>query len=134
MDVESSNREVVRSYLEALGSGQVGEDLAPFFSDDVLQVEFPNKLNPTGQESDLAGLMERSVQGQNLLSAQRYVINNEVAQGNRVAVEATWTGTLAVPIGTLEAGSEMRASFAMFFELKNGRIAKQHNYDCFDEW
>jgi hypothetical protein len=57
-----------------------------------------------------------------------------VAQGERVAVEALWTGKLAIAIGSLHAGAEMRAHFGMFFECENGRIRRQHNYDCFESW
>ncbi len=134
MAAEANNLEVVRDYLKALESGEAGESLARFFAEDAVQVEFPNKLNPKGQKSDLARIIERSVQGQNLLSAQSYKINTEIARENRVAVEASWSGTLAISVGSLEAGSEMRASFAMFFELENGKILRQHNYDCFEEW
>lgn len=134
MDVENSNLTVIRRYLNALESGQAGEALAQFFVEDAIQIEFPNKLNPDGQKSDLASIMQRSIQGKNLLSEQRYTINTELARDNRVAIEANWTGTLAVPIATLAAGEKMDAFFAMFFELKDGRIVRQHNYDCFENW
>jgi hypothetical protein len=52
----------------------------------------------------------------------------------QVAVEARWTGTLAVPFGKMEPSAEMRASFAMFFLFREGKIAFQRNYDCFDPW
>jgi len=42
------------------------------------------------------------------------------------------TGTLAVPFGSIPAGGEMRARFAIFLELRDGRIVRQRNYDCFD--
>ena len=57
-----------------------------------------------------------------------------MAQEDRVAVEARWTGVLAVTVGTLAAGVEMKASFAMFFRFRDGRIAMQRNYDCFEAW
>jgi hypothetical protein len=41
---------------------------------------------------------------------------------------------LAVPLGELAAGASMRAHFAMFFELEDGRIRRQRNYDCFEPW
>jgi ketosteroid isomerase-like protein len=59
---------------------------------------------------------------------------SEIAQDGRLAVEARWTGVLAVALGTLAAGTEMKASFAMFFHFRDGRIAMQRNYDCFDPW
>ena len=41
---------------------------------------------------------------------------------------------LAIPFGTLTAGSEMRCHSAMFLEFRDGRIVAQRNYDCFDAW
>jgi ketosteroid isomerase-like protein len=131
---ESRNIEVVRSYLAALERGEVGDDLRLYFAADALQIEFPNALNPRGQKSDLEQLLERSRMGLKILKRQEYQIVTAVAQGDLVAVEARWTGVLAVDVAKLPAGKELRASFAMFFELREGRIAKQHNYDCFDPW
>lgn len=125
---------LIRSYLAALQAGEAGESLSRFFTPDAVQREFPNRLNPRGQESDLRALIARSEQGRHLLSSQKYVILSETAQGDRVAVEASWTGTLAIPVGSLAAGAEMRAHFAMFFECHEGRIRRQRNYDCFEQW
>ena len=131
---EEQNLQLVRSYLSALGSSVGGDELAPFFAPDAVQIEFPNRLNPNGGRSDLATILVRAGQGKKLLAKQAYEIQSETAQGSKVAVEAIWTGTLAVPLGTLEAGSTMRAHFALHFEMRGGRIAIQRNYDCFDPW
>ncbi len=69
-----------------------------------------------------------------MLQSQAYDVQSIVARGGNVAVEAVWTGTLAVPLGNLGAGSTMKAHFAMFFELAEGRIRRQRNYDCFEPW
>jgi ketosteroid isomerase-like protein len=133
-DTESANLAVVRSYLTALESGALGEALARFFTDDAQQVEFPNRLNPSGGRSDLQTLLSRAEQGQRLLRAQHYEIRSEIAQRSTVAVEAVWTGTLSVALGSLSPGASLRAHFAMFFELESGRIRAQRNYDCFESW
>jgi len=132
--LEESNLATVRAYLEALQSGAVLEALGRFFTPDAQQIELPNRLNPHGSVSDLPTLLERAKQGQRLLRSQRYDVQSEVAQGPRVAVEAIWTGTLAMPFGSLAAGATMKAHFAMFFELREGRIFSQRNYDCFEPW
>jgi ketosteroid isomerase-like protein len=129
-----SNAQLVRDYLAALQSGDVGQSLARFFTSDATQVELPNRLNPSGQTSDLSSLMARSTQGQSVLSSQRYDVVSLIAQGESVAVEAQWVGVLAVRLGALGVGSEMRAHFAMFFECRDGRIYRQRNYDCFEPW
>jgi ketosteroid isomerase-like protein len=131
---EDTNLQLVRRYLGAIQSGEVGEALSGLFTADVIQVEFPNRLNPSGQQSDLASIISRSIQGKHILSSQRYEVVSEVVQGNRVAVEALWVGTLAAAVGPLNAGTELRAHFAMFFECRDGRIRRQHNYDCFEPW
>jgi hypothetical protein len=60
---------------------------------------------------------------------------NELPCGDTVALEVLWAGTLAVPLGSLPAGSELRARFAVFLEFqKDGKIIRQRNYDCFDPW
>ena len=72
--------------------------------------------------------------GRKLLSSQTYEIKHAVANGDSVAVEVLWTGTLAVSFGTLTAGAQMRCHSSMFFEFKDGKICSQRNYDCFEPW
>jgi ketosteroid isomerase-like protein len=132
--IESTNLATVRSYLSALESGATGGELARFFTADAVQIELPNKLNPTGGQSDLPTLLSRAEKGRTLLRSQSYEVVSEMALGARVAMEAEWTGVLAVPLGSLAAGAVMRAHFAMFFELADGRISLQRNYDCFEPW
>jgi ketosteroid isomerase-like protein len=134
MNDSERNVELVRSYMKALQDGEAGDSLRRFFTPDVRQIEMPNQLNPRGQESDLEHIVQRSLQGQQILKRQQYEIVSHIVQEDRVAVEARWTGILAVSVGTLEAGAEMKASFAMFFKFREGRIALQRNYDCFDAW
>lgn len=133
-ETETANLETVRSYLAAIEAGHVGTDLAQFFTPDVLQTELPNRLNPRGGQSDLNTLLVRSEQGQKLIQSQQYEIVSELAQGSRVIVEAIWTGIFSIPFDTLPVGSSMKAHFAMFFELRDGHICSQRNYDCFEPW
>lgn len=128
------NEAAVLHYLQAIAEGAIGDRLAAFFTPDAVQVELPNRLNPNGGRSDLATLLARAAQGQALLRSQRYDVLNVVADGDRLAVEADWSATLAVPVGTLAAGAVVRAHFAMFFEMRDGLIHRQRNYDCFEPW
>lgn len=133
-DPGETNRRLIRDYLNALATGAIGDDLARFFTSDAAQIEYPNRLNPSGGRSDLPTILARAEHGRTLLTAQTYEITSETAEGDRLAVEAVWTGTLAVPLGALPAGATLRAQFSMHFELRDGRIAVQRNYDCFDPW
>src|SRR5690606_5596485 len=105
---------------------------ARFFVPDAVQIELPNLLNPNGASSDLATILTRAEQGRKLLRRQRFEVQSETAQGSRAAIEAVWNGALAVPLGSLPAGTRLRAHFAMFFEMADGRIRLQRNYDCFE--
>jgi len=67
-----------------------------------------------------------------MLASQRYDVVSLITQGERVAVEALWEGVLAIPTGAQKAGDVMRAHFAMFFQFRDGQIAVQRNYDCFE--
>ncbi len=125
---------LAQRYLSAIEQGATGETLAAFFTDDVVQEEFPNRLVPNGARRDLAGLREAAARGQQVIRVQRYDIQRAVVSDNHVALEVIWTGNLAVPIGTIPVGGQMRAHFAVFLDFRDGKIAAQRNYDCFDPW
>lgn len=134
MATESANLEFVDRYLRAIEQGAVGDELAAFFVAEVVQEEFPNRLVERGARPDLAALLEGAQRGQQVMSAQRYEVRNTVASADQVALEVVWTGTLAVPLGSLAAGETMRAQIAMFIEFRDRKIAAQRNYDCYDPW
>ena len=124
---------LAREYLDSIGKGDALGGLR-FFADDVIQVEFPNRLMPNGATRDLAAVRDAAERGGKVMSAQRFEVVNAIASGEQVAVEAIWTGTLAVPLGSIPVGGQMRARFAIFLTYRDGKIVRQHNYDCFDPW
>lgn len=130
----SSNLETTKRYLQALEQGVVGPELAQFFTPDIVQEEFPNRLTLNGAKRDLAAILDGAERGQKVMSSQRYEIQSAVASGNLVILEVAWTGTLAIPLGSLPVGGEMRAKFATFLEFRDGKICQQRNYDCFEPW
>jgi len=132
--IEDTNLTTVRTYLRDLQNGATGDALAKFFTADAVQIELPNKLNPHGGRSDLTTILDRAAVGQRLLQRQSYEILSEVAHGQRVAIEAKWSAVLAVPLDSLPIGSTLTAHFAIFFELRDGLICSQRNYDCFEPW
>lgn len=129
-----TNLETARNYLRAIEQGATGEALARFFAPDVTQQEFPNRLSPHGRRSNLAGMLEGAEKGQKILSKQHYEIRHEMESANCIALEVLWTGTMAVAVAGLPAGGEMRAHFAVFLDFRDGKIAAQRNYDCFEPW
>jgi len=126
--------ELTRRYFAALEAGATGEALAAFYAPEVVQEEFPNRFTPHGARRDLKAILDAAERGQKVMAAQRYEIVQAVAEGDRVAVEFRWAGTLAVPVASLPAGAEMRGHFACFLEFRDGRIVAQRNYDCFEPW
>lgn len=134
MDGTADHLALAHQYLEAVSRQAVGAELAAFYHDDVLQEELPNRLNPNGARRGLAELLAGAEKGRMIMRAQSWNPLHAVASGDRVALEVEWTGTLAVPVGTLSAGGTMRARFAVFLEFQNGKIIRQRNYDCFEPW
>jgi ketosteroid isomerase-like protein len=126
-------RRLAREYLESIGTADELGGLR-FFADDVIQIEFPNRLVPNGATRDLAALRDAAERGRKVMTAQRFDVLNAIASDDQVAVEAIWTGTPAVPLGSIPAGGQMRARFAIFLTYRDGKIVRQHNYDCFDPW
>jgi len=125
---------IAKRYLSALERFVDRDELAQFFTPDVIQIEFPNRLTPNGATRDLNAILEGSEQGKKVLTSQSYEITNVVDSPDQLVLELIWTGTLAVPLGTLQPGSQMCARFAAFLAFRDGKIAAQRNYDCFDPW
>jgi ketosteroid isomerase-like protein len=134
MSTETDNIDTARRYLAAVGRGAAFEELAEFFTPDVIQVEYPNRLAPAGASRDLAQLRDAAERGRNVVTAQSYEVRNAVAGGPVVALEVVWTATLKVPFGTIPAGGHMQAHLAIFLEFRDGKIATQRNYDCYEPW
>ena len=132
MSTPSDNIAIARRYLQAIEAGRTGADLAAFFTPDVVQDEFPNRLVAQGARHDLAAMLAGAERGQRVVTRQQYDVRNALATGDQVALEVVWTATLRVPVGSLPAGGEMRAHLAVFLEFRDGKIAAQRNYDCFD--
>ena len=121
--------ELAKAYFSAI---EARTDLSPYFCSDVVQREFPNQLVREGALRDLAALQEGQEKGKRVLVSEKYEIVDSVENGDRLALEVIWTGTLAIPMGSLPAGGTMKAHFGVFLTFREGRIYRQHNYDCFD--
>lgn len=113
-------------------AGATGERMASVVHPEIEQEEMPNRLVPKGARHNLASMLAAAERGKERLRSQRYEVLNAVVQGDTVVLEVAWSGTLAVDIGNLPAGFVMRARFALFMEVKDGRIYRMRNYDCFE--
>jgi len=131
---EAANLDVAKRYIAGLSSGMGADELGQFYTPDVVQEEFPNRLLPNGATRDLEAMRQGRLRGKALLSFEEFELLGAVASGDVVAMELVWRGTVGVDAGPFVAGQTLRARFAIFLEFRDGRIARQRNYDCFDPW
>ncbi len=135
MSPSSPQLDVVRRYLKTIEDGSFS-NIAGLFTDDMTFEQLPNLIYPQGLRGNASRMADGFEKGRKLLSSQTYEIKNAIVSenSNSIAVEVLWTGTLAMGFGNLSAGTQMRAYSAMFFQFKDGKIASQRNYDCFEPW
>lgn len=132
---QAGNLATARRYFAALESRDDPAVIAALLHPELVQEEFPNRLNPQGGRSDRDTMLERLVRGRQLMASERYEVVDALAVDERVAVEVRWSGTLAVALGeTMPAGLTMRARFAVFLAFRDGQIVAQRSYDCFESW
>jgi ketosteroid isomerase-like protein len=98
---------------------------------DARFVERPNLVAPTGRERDVAAARAAREHSRFIMAAHGFDVREHIAAGDRVVTRATWTGTLAADAGPLAAGTELRADCCMVFTVRDGRIVRQENYDCY---
>lgn len=89
--------QIAKAHLNALAEGKAGDELAEYFSLNIKQIEYPNRLNPNGAVSDYKTMLERSEKGKKIITSQAYDIKREYVVGYTVILEVEWTGIFAVP-------------------------------------
>jgi ketosteroid isomerase-like protein len=129
-----SGIEVVREYLALLTRWAPSEELGNLFHDDVKYVEYPNRFAPRGNRRDKAAMLAAFAKGKALLTAQTFELTSAIEADGRVAAEVVFRGTLAVAFDPLKVGDELVTHSAMIFEIRDGKIASQTNYDCVEPW
>ena len=132
--MSNHNLELAIRFIEAIGEGKSGEELNEFYDETVVQIEYPNLLTKKIIERSLSQVKDASISGKKVISSQKYEIVKSFSSEDTVIIEAIWSGKLAISLGNLNAGDEMKAYFAQFFEFKNHKIVNQRNYDCFENF
>ena len=124
---------VVERYLALLfDPAATSARLADLLHDDVVFVEHPNQVSPQGSRRDRSALLASFEAGRRLMAEQRLDDLEVLPAGDYVVARAAWSGTLAVDAAPLRAGSTLRARLAMFFIVRDGRVFRQENYDCYE--
>ena len=128
------NVETARTYLKAIEDGATGPMLARFFDPEAVVETLPNRITPRASRRNLNEVLAAAERGRKILSKQRYEIMQTIAEGDRLALEVLWSGTLLIPFDTLPAGSELRAHVVTVLEFRAGKILAQRQYDCYEPW
>lgn len=130
---EQDNIATVRAFIEAVERFDA-DAAAGFLDAQIVQTELPNKLYAKGQVRGRGDLIRDLPKGRQVLRSQAYPISTIFAAGDKVAVETRWEGVLNVPLGRLQPGDSMVAHICMIFTLRDGKIAAQRNYDCYEDF
>ncbi len=127
------NIDTARRYLDILADrAATPEQLDALLAPDIVMHELPNTLVPSGQKRDRQALLNGFALGRTLLASEQYTVLNALESGDTVVLEVAWHAILAQGFGKFPAGTQMRAQFAIFLEFRDGKIAIQRNYDCYE--
>lgn len=118
-----TTRDVIEGYLAAIESHDL-ERVATWLHDDIEVIEHPNKISPTGRVYGKVALREAGERGKALLASEDYEIRSWIIDGDRAAVQMVWTGTL-------HEGPQMTAQICSVITVKDAKIWRQEQYDCF---
>jgi ketosteroid isomerase-like protein len=117
-------RDIVQKYLRAVEAMDL-EGVDAVLHDDVVVVEHPNRLNPTGKTYERAALRAAGERGKAIMARQEYAVRALIVDGDRACAQIAW-------LGVLKDGREMRAQLCSVFELRDGKVWRQEQYDCFE--
>jgi ketosteroid isomerase-like protein len=94
--------------------------------------EHPNALNPRGMVRDRDAVVAGFLAGKRLLAAQAFDVHELAVDGDRVAVRATWRGTIGAAAGPFPAGAELVAHIAAWLTVDGGRVREHETFDCYE--
>jgi ketosteroid isomerase-like protein len=120
----------VTAYLRAVEAHDI-ETVAGLLHPEIELLEHPNRISPAGRRADAAAMRAAGERGRQLMASERYEIRHMIVEGDRAAVQIAWSGTLAVAAGSLPAGHVMQAHVCSIIEVRDGKVWRQEQYDCF---
>ena len=129
---EATNLANALNYIKLVEKFAQPEEFEGVIHPDIRHEEYPNRLMPNGSQRDFAMLVAGPQQGGKILRENRFEITNSFAAGDWVTLEMVWTGTLAIPLGAMVPGDELKAFIATILQFKDGMIITQHQYDCYE--
>jgi len=129
----SDPADVVRRYFSIVADlGSTADELREVLDPAVRITERPNMISPQGAVRDRDGAVAGFEAGKKLLSAQSFDIDELVVSGDRVALRATWRGTIGVETPALAKGTELVAHVAAWVTVAGGRVREHETFDCYE--
>lgn len=128
----SPHEQLVRDLYATLESGASGEELRRFWHDDAEQVEYPSVMRPEGHRRGLEEMLAGAQAGLGLVRDQRYEVHTVIEEDEQMAVQLTWTATVAADVGGLREGARLVAHVAAFYVFRDGLVLRQSSYDCYE--
>ena len=133
-DNRADNIEVVERWLAAFDRRwPTEEELTALLAPDVVFVERPTLLSPSGSVRDAAAMRAGIASGPELLAWQAYDVRDHVASGDTVVTRMRWSGELAVDAGAWTAGTRLAAWCVGHYRLAAGRIVGIEQHDCYEQ-
>jgi ketosteroid isomerase-like protein len=122
----------LRRLYQAISDGVQGDDLVAFFHPDAEQIEYPSVMRPNGHRRSLEEMRAGAELGATMIQDQHYDVHNVVVDGDRVAVQLTWSATAAIDLGPIRAGTRLVSHVAAFYDFRDGLVLRQSSYDCYE--
>jgi ketosteroid isomerase-like protein len=124
---------VVRRYFETVADlGSSADALRAVLHPSVRITEHPNAITPRGAVRDRDAAVAGCLAGKRLLAAQTIDIHGVLVSADRVAVRATWRGTIGQGTQSVPAGSELVAHIAAMLTVQDGSIREHETFDCYE--
>jgi ketosteroid isomerase-like protein len=124
---------VVRRYLELVADlGSSEDDLLAVLHPALRIIEHPNPITPRGAVRDRDAVVAGFRAGKRLLAAQSIEVHEVLVAGDRVAVRATWRGTIGQGTDAVPAGTELVAQTAGLLTVVDGLIREHETFDCYE--
>jgi ketosteroid isomerase-like protein len=129
---QKTNLEIARQYIALFNETPIqAEKFKTFVDPDITWQEMPNTFSPSGRTGGLALMLAGLERGNVLLKDQRYLIQQAVGDGDRVALEIIWEGCLAQQAGPFPPDTQLRANVGIILTFRAGKITSQHDYPCY---
>ena len=127
MNQLDQNKAVVRRFVK-----EIFEELRPESVDELAADDFVWH-RPVGQAGDKQFLRDSTTRMAGALKDARFTVHDEIAEGDRVAVRLTASGTAAAdfPGIAASAGRGYSIEEIHIFKLRDGRVVEHwHQYDA----